>query len=86
LDPGAVRSPALEPAKGINFGYQVALADATDRRVARHLRDGSPIEGHQHHRSAHSRRRGGGLAARMTAADNHDIDFRHDYFPMQNEL
>jgi hypothetical protein len=86
LDTGAVSGPALEAAKGINFGYQVALADATDSRIARHLRDRSTIQGHQRHRSASARRGGGGLTAGVAGAHNHDIEPRHDYFPMQNEL
>jgi hypothetical protein len=85
LDTGAVRSPPLETAQGIDLGHEVALADTSDCRIARHLRDRSTIEGHQRHRRPHAGGGGGGLTACMSGAHNHDICSRHRYFPMQNE-
>jgi hypothetical protein len=85
LDPSAVGGPALKATKGINLGYEVALADASDCRIARHLRDRSTIKGHERHRHSHAGGSGGRLTARMAGAHNHDIHPRHPYFPMQNE-
>jgi hypothetical protein len=86
LNSGAVRGPSLEAAEGIDLGHQVALADATDSRIARHLRDRSAIEGHQRYCRPHAGNRGGGFTARMPGTHDHDIESRHHYFPMQNEL
>jgi hypothetical protein len=85
LDPGAVSGPSLEAAEGIDLGHEVAFADASDCRIARHLRDRSTIEGHQRHGHPHAGGSGGGLTPRMAGAHDHDIGPRHHYFPMQNE-
>jgi hypothetical protein len=86
LDPSAVRGPALEPAESIDLGHQVALSDATNSRIAGHLRYRSTIEGHQRHRRPLARRCGRSLTAGMAGAHHHDIESRHDYLPIQNEL
>ena len=40
LDARPIRGQRHRTAQGVDFAYQVGLADASDRRIARHLADG----------------------------------------------
>jgi hypothetical protein len=51
----------------------VALGDAADGRVARHLRDQVQVHGDHGGAQAHARAGARGFAAGVTGADDHDV-------------
>ena len=67
LDTGPVDGLGHEPAEGVDFPHQMALADAADGGVAAHLAQGVQILGQQQggraHAGAGERRLGAGMAA-----------------------
>ncbi len=73
LDPGLVGRRRHRPAQGIDLLHQVALADAADGRVARHLAQGLDVVGQQQSAAAHARRRERRLGAGVAATDNDDV-------------
>ena len=73
LDPGAVGDPRHQAVEGVDLAHQVALAEAADGRVARHLADRRGAVRDQERPRAHARRGRGGLAAGMAATDDDDV-------------
>ncbi len=74
LDTGTVGGLRHHPAEGIDFPYQVALADAADCRIAAHLSERVEVMGQQQGTCAQARRRQRGLGPGMaTPDDNHVI-------------
>ena len=74
LDARLVRHPAHQAVERVDLAHQVALAEAADGRVARHLADGVQAMGEQQGARAGAGRGRGGLAPGMAAAD-------HDHIP-----
>jgi len=62
-----------DAAERIDFLHEVALADAADGRVARHLADGLGIVGQQQGLGPEPRARRSRLGAGMAAADHDHI-------------
>ena len=70
--------PAHHPVQRIDLANEMALGQAADRRIARHLADGFELMGQQQGPRAQPRRGRGRLAAGMTAANDDDVKFAHD--------
>ena len=69
-------------AQRVDFLDQVPLADAADRRVARHLAQRLDVVRQEQRAPAHARRRERGLGAGMAAADDDHVETRrkiHDF-------
>ncbi len=71
LDTSGVGYPPHLAAEGVDLAHQVALANAADRRVARHQGDGVEREGEAGGARPHARRRQGRLATGV-ARPHHD--------------
>ena len=76
LDAAGVGDAAHHAVERIDLAHQMALAEAADRRVARHRADRGRPMGEQHRARAHPRRRRCGLAAGVAAADDDDVENR----------
>ena len=74
LDAGGVRHTAHQPVQGIDLADEVALAQAADRRIARHGADRGRVVGDQRGARAAARRGGRGLDAGMATADDGDVE------------
>ena len=74
LDTGLVCSPGHGTAEGVDFLHQVALADATDGRVAGHLPQGLNVVGQQQGLRAHARSRQRSFSAGMATTNDNDIE------------
>jgi len=74
LDPGLVGHAAHQAIEGVDLAHQMALAQASDGRVARHFADGLALVGQQQGAGARAGRRRRGLAAGMAAADHNHIE------------
>ncbi len=74
LDARLVRCDGHRTAQRIHFLDQVALADATDGRVAGHLAQRFDVVREQQRGAAHPRGRKRGLGARMAAADDNHLE------------
>src|SRR5262249_23661104 len=74
LDSGLVRDPPHESIERIDLPNQMALAQASDCRVARHLADGGEAMCYQRRARAHARGRGGCLAAPVPSPDDDDVE------------
>ena len=77
LNPGLVAQSGHQTVHGIDLADQMALAQPADGRVAGHFSDGLEFLGQQNGASARARGRRRRLAARMTPADNNDIETLH---------
>ena len=75
LDAAAVGDAAHQAVERIDLAHQMALAEAADRRIARHRADGGEAMRHQRGAGAHARGRGRGLAARMPAAHDDHVKY-----------
>ena len=75
LDARRVSSARHYAVERVDLAHQVALAQPTDRGVARHLADRRRTVGDEGGRCAAARRRRRGFASRMAAADDHDVKF-----------
>ena len=73
LDAGPVSGLGHRPAQGVDFLDQVALADATDGRVAAHRADGFHVVAEQQGAHTGARRGQGGFGAGMATADDDDV-------------
>ena len=73
LDADSVRNLAHDAAQRIYFAHQVALGDAADGRVARHLRDQVEIEAKQRRAQSHARGRHRRFTARVSCSHYYDI-------------
>ncbi len=77
LDAGAIDGMAHHPIERVDLAHQMALGQATDRRVARHLADGLDAMGEEKGACAKARGRGRSFAAGMPAANDDDIEIAH---------
>ena len=77
LDAGDVAEPAHDAVHGVDLAHQMALAQAADGRIARHLADGLELLGQQQGGRARARGRRRGLAAGVAAADDDDVEGVH---------
>ena len=74
MDSVGIPHLADEAPQRIDLPNQVALADAPDGRVARHLGNHFPVDGDQGGIGAHSGRSGRRLATRVSAPNDNDVD------------
>jgi hypothetical protein len=74
LDAGFVGSRSHRPAQRVDFLDQVALADAPDGRIARHLAERLDAVGEQQGAAAHARRGQRGFRAGMAASHHDDVE------------
>ena len=74
MDAGPVHGKRHGAAERVDLPHEVTLADAADRRVARHLPDGFDVVGDQQRARALPRRSQGGLGPGMSAADHDHIE------------
>ena len=74
LDAGHISGARHCTAERIDLAYQVALADAADRRVAAHGPQRLDALRQQQRRRAHARSRERSLGAGVAAADDNDIE------------
>ena len=72
-----VDNAAHQPVQRVDFAHQMALAQTTDRRIARHHADGIELVGNQQRPRAKAGRRGRRLTPSVAAADNDDIPLIH---------
>jgi hypothetical protein len=73
LDAGGVGGTRHHPAERVDLAYQVALADAADRRVAAHRADRLDVVREQQGARAGARCRERGLGAGVAAADHDHV-------------
>ena len=73
LDPHRIRNLAHNATQRVHFPHQVALGDAANRGVARHLRDQIQIETEQRGPQPHPRRRHRRLAPRVPRTHNYNV-------------
>ena len=74
LDACTIGSQSHGATQGIDFLDQMALADATDCRVAGHLTKGFYVVGQQQRLAAHACRRESGFGTCMAAANDNDVE------------
>ena len=77
MDSGLVGDVPHQATQGIDFADELALADAADCRVARHLADLSQIAADQRRGYTHARGRGCSLDTGVPAADDNDLEISH---------
>jgi hypothetical protein len=77
MDARKVRSPAHQSIERVDLPHQVAFADATDRRIARHFSDLVPPVREQQHTCTNPSSRCRRLTSGMPAADYHDVNAKH---------
>src|SRR5262249_55518759 len=77
LDASAIRSAPHNAVKRIDLADKMALGQAANSRVARHLADGGGVMCQPQRPSAHARRCGCRLGPGVPATDDNDIEFRH---------
>ena len=73
LNSRCIGDPPHQSVECIDFADEVSLAQAADRRIARHLADLGKTVRDQHRSGTNARRSCGGLAARMPPAHDNDI-------------
>ena len=73
LDAGLVDGPAHHPVERVDLAHQMALGEAADCRVARHLADRRPVVRQQSGAGTDAGRCRSRLAASMTTADHEHI-------------
>src|SRR5205807_368434 len=78
LDPGLVGDAAHQAIERIDLTHQMTLAEAADRRVARHRPDRRESVGHQRDLGAHPGGGGSSFAAGVATTDHDDIEGNHD--------
>jgi len=76
VDPRPVRRARHESVEHVELPHKVALADTTDRRVARHLADIFGSEGHQSDARASAGCSSGSLATGVTGSDDENVEHR----------
>ena len=86
LNPRRIGRQPHKPIQRINFAHQMALAQTTDCRVARHRPNRCPRHRHKRRFRPHARRGRSRLSPRMAAA-NHDhiilFHVKHPHLPIQ---
>jgi hypothetical protein len=90
LDAGFVRRQAHDTTKRVDLPHEVALAEATDRRVAGHHADSRSTTASQGPSRASTRSGAGGLHPGMATADHDHVEalmfhVKHPYFPIQKD-
>jgi len=75
LDAGPVGCAGHQAAERVDLLDQVALADAADGRVARHLSKGLDAVREEQGTASHARRGKGCLGAGMAATDDENVEF-----------
>jgi hypothetical protein len=87
MDADSIGDDAHEAAKSINLAHEVALGDAANSRIARHLGDCVHREGDERCAATHAGGCMSGLASGVPAADDDHvkvvIEIRSSHFPMQ---
>jgi hypothetical protein len=73
MDGCAVRSARHETVEDVELAHEMALPDATDRRIARHLPGIFGAEGKQANPRTAAGRGGRSFASGVTGADHQDI-------------
>src|SRR5438132_5921784 len=88
LDPRAIGDASHQTAQRIDLAHHVALGDAADRGVARHLGRVFEIHGDERGMESQPRADPGGLAAGVAGPDHHQVEglVAHRYLPMQKRL
>ena len=74
LNTGGIGDAPHQAVEGVDLAHQVPLAEAADGRVAAHLADGGEAVRQQCRTGTKPGRGSGGLAARMAAANNDDVE------------
>jgi len=74
LDAAAIGHAAHQAVQGVDLAHQMAFAESSDRRIARHRADGREPVGQERGAGAHACRGGRGFAARVAAADHDDVE------------
>ena len=77
LHPGGVGNAPHQPAQRIDLSNQMALTNATNRRVARQHTGVACVECNQRRARAEARRRRSRFAAGVTGTDDDDIERIH---------
>ncbi len=77
LNPGAIRDPAHQAVERVDFAHEMALAEAADRRIARHRADAGETMRNQRRARAETRRGSGRFTAGVASADNDYIECPH---------
>jgi len=72
LNAGGIGDPAHQAIQGVDFPYQMALAQSANGRIAAHFTDCGEAMGDQSGWRPKPRRRGGGFNAGVTAANDDD--------------
>ncbi len=73
LDAGQIGGARDDAVERVDLAHQMALGEAADRRVARHLADRAMAVRREQRRGAEARRSRGRLAAGMAAADHDHV-------------
>ena len=81
LDSAPVGDPAHQSIEGVDLADEVTLAEAADRRIARHRSDGVEAMRDEGGSRAQARRCRCGLAAGVTSADDDDVKAIHHFAP-----
>ena len=76
MDGRGIGGAGDDSAERIDFAHEMALADPTDRRIARHAPDVATPEGCQRHARAAPRRGGSGFYSGVTGTNDENIDHR----------
>ena len=76
LDAGAIGHAAHQAVEGIDFPDQVALAQAPESRVARHLAERLDLVCHQGRTRAHACRRRRCFTAGVASSNHNDVELR----------
>ena len=77
LNPGAIRNPAHQAIERVDFAHEMALAEAADRRIARHRADAGELMRNQRRARAEARGRRRRLASRVASADDDHVECPH---------
>jgi hypothetical protein len=82
VDRRMVGGPRHESVEHVELADEVALADAANRRIARHLTEIFSAKGQQPNARASARGRGCSLTARVTSTDDKNVEHGRCHYPM----
>src|SRR4051812_10338633 len=74
LYPSAIGDPAHQSVESVDLAYEMAFAESSDGRVARHAADGRDRVGDEGGCGAQPRSSSSGLGAGVPAADDDDVE------------
>ena len=80
LDAGLVRHPGHQAVERVDLAHQMAFAEPADRRIARHRADGGEPVRDQRGSRAHAGGSGRRLAARVSTANDDNVEGNHGGF------